>query len=111
MADGLLDTQPVPPIASYTPAQAAPAPATSTGYTPTPYTSTGYQATPYAVPDSGLVQNQVKDIVGQDSPLMEQAKTRAAQTMQSRGLLNSALAIQAGQEGVISSALPIAQAD
>ena len=91
----------IPPVANYTPAIGTAGQATSTGFTPTPY----------AVPENGLVQNRVLSLVGQDSPLMQQARTRALQEKNSRGLVNSSLAITAGQDAVIGQALPIAQAD
>jgi hypothetical protein len=100
MATGILAT-PVPPIQGFTPAEGVSVPWTATGYTPTPYT----------VKPESLVQEQVKNIVGADSPLMQQARTKASQTMNARGLLNSTLNTQAGQEAVISQALPIATAD
>jgi len=73
--------------------------------------ATGYQATPYQVSDQGLVQSRVKDIVGEDSPLMQQAKGQAAIQMNSRGLLNSSLNTQAAQQAVIANAVPIATSD
>lgn len=50
-------------------------------------------------------------IVGEDSALMQQAKQRAMQEMNQRGLINSSLAVGAGQQAVIAQALPIAQQD
>jgi hypothetical protein len=93
--------QPIAPVTGYTAA---------TGQAGTA-TATGYNATPYEVSAGGLVQNQVKDIVAEDSPLMQQARVHAAQQMNARGLLNSSLNTQAGQEAVISQALPMAQAN
>jgi hypothetical protein len=110
MPSGVLE-QPIPPVADYNPALAVPSTVTSTGYQSTPYTANTYQATPYAVPEQGMVQKQVLDIVGKDSPLMQQARTKANQVMNARGLLNSTLNTQAGQEAVISQALPIATSD
>jgi hypothetical protein len=92
---------PVAPIASYDPAQA----------TAQQALAKGYAATPYVVPEKGLVQNQIKDIVQNDSPLMQQARATALQTMNQRGLANSSLNTQAGQQAVLTTALPIAQAD
>jgi hypothetical protein len=63
------------------------------------------------VPDAGLVQQRVKEIVGEDSPLMQQARVRAMQTMNERGLVNSSLNTEAGQNAVIAQSLPIATAD
>ena len=80
-------------------------------YKPGMATSTGYQATPYKVEPQGLVQNQLRDIVAQDSPLMRQAARISQQKMNDRGLVNSSMAVGAGHEAVISQAAPIAQAD
>lgn len=91
----------IPPVAGYTPVAGAVAPASSQGYTPTPYT----------VPEQGTVQKQIMDIVAADSPLMQQARQNAIQQMQQRGLLNSSIAVGAGEQAVISQALPIATSD
>jgi len=57
------------------------------------------------------VQSRVKSIIGEDSELMQQAKQRAQQEMNQRGLVNSSIAVGAGQQAVIAQALPIAQQD
>jgi len=82
-----------------------------TGYTPAQATSSGYTPTPYTVTPSATVQEQVKSIVGNDSPLMQQAASIANQKANDRGLLNSSLGIGAAQNAVIAQALPIAQQD
>lgn len=87
---------PIPPVANYTPAQ-------GTAVTATPV------ATP--VPAEGLVQNRIKSLIDEDSPLMQQSKAIAADKMNERGLLNSSLNTTAGQQAVIAAALPIAQQD
>jgi hypothetical protein len=94
-----------PPSATVPPAPPAPT------YTTTPTTATGYTATPYTVPNEATVQERVKSIIGEDSALMQQAETRARQEAQARGLVNSSLAVGAGQQAVIAQALPIAQQD
>lgn len=58
-----------------------------------------------------LVSNQVNKIMSADSPLLQQAEGRAKVAANSRGLLNSSMAIQAGQGAVMDRAVPIAQAD
>jgi hypothetical protein len=58
-----------------------------------------------------LTSTNVNKIIGQDSPLMQQAQTRALEQMNGRGLLNSSLAVGAAQGAVIDRATPIAQAD
>jgi hypothetical protein len=47
------------------------------------------------------VQNQLKGIIEANSPLMQQARTNALQAMNQRGLVNSSMAIGAGQDAVI----------
>lgn len=54
---------------------------------------------------------QLNSIISQDNPLMQTAKTQAIQQANDRGLINSTMAGQAGQQAVIQTALPIAQAD
>lgn len=80
-------------------------------YKPGLATSTGYQATPYKVEPQGLVQTHLKNIVQDDSPLMQQASRIATQKANERGLVNSSMAVGAAQDAVISQAMPIAQAD
>lgn len=57
------------------------------------------------------VAAQVDKIIRQDSPLSQAARTSAAQAANARGLGNSSMAVQAGEQAVINSALPIASAD
>jgi hypothetical protein len=78
---------------------------------PASYTPTTAVGKDWTVDTNQKVQDQLKTIVGADSPLMQQAKTQAMQQMNARGLLSSSMAIGAGQEAVIKQALPIAQAD
>lgn len=80
-------------------------------YKPGLATSTGYQATPYKVEPQGLVQTHLKNIVQDDSPLMQQASRIATQKANERGLVNSSMAVGAAQDAVIGQAMPIAQAD
>lgn len=58
-----------------------------------------------------LAQEQLRRITDENGPLMQQAAARAAQTANSRGLMNSSLAAQGGQEAVISAATPLALQD
>lgn len=57
------------------------------------------------------VQGQVKNIIDADSPLMQQAETRALQQSNSRGLINSSMAVGAGQAALYDAAVPIAASD
>lgn len=80
-----------------------PPPAQATPSTPT--------AVPFTVAPNATVASNVKSIVDADSPLMQQAATRAAGQANARGLLNSSQAVGAGQAALYDAALPIAQAD
>lgn len=63
------------------------------------------------VTPKATVSGQIKSLIDQNSPLMQQAQTSALQQMNGRGLLNSSMAIGAGQDALYKSALPIAQQD
>lgn len=58
-----------------------------------------------------LVSTQLGKVMAADSPVLQQAEGRAKVAANSRGLLNSSMAIQAGQGAVLDRAMPIAQAD
>ena len=100
-----------PSAASTIPPATAPPTPTIPPYTPATATGSGYTATPYTVAPNQTVQDQVKQIVGKDSPLMQQAATIAKGKMSERGIINSSIGIEAGQNAVIAQALPIAQQD
>lgn len=103
----------------------APTPGTPTTINPTGLINTtpaGY--TPEALPDAAqttaanwavdtpqTVQGQLAGITESGSPLMQRAETRAAQQANRRGLINSSMAVQAGQAALYDAALPIAQQD
>lgn len=57
------------------------------------------------------VAGRVNSLISSGSPLMKTAQTRAAQMANARGLKNSSLGVQAGQQAVIETATPIATAD
>ena len=97
----------------YKPAEIAqsPIPTIST-VAPTPTISTvAPTAVTGAVNDSMLVEKRLNGLLSADSPLIQQARAKAAQVANSRGLLNSALAAGMGEEAAISQALPIATTD
>lgn len=94
--------QPIPPVASYTPVAGQAGSATSTGYTATPYN---------VDPLKGTVAGQMKGLLEQESPYLQVARTHAREAMNERGLINSSIAISAGEKAAIESALPIATAD
>ena len=81
--------------------------AATTGYTP--------QATPtgkaWDITPDQTVAGQVKGLIAQGSPLYEQLESRALQKKNERGLINSSMAVGAGQSALYDYALPIAQAD
>jgi hypothetical protein len=57
------------------------------------------------------VSGQLNDLLSQDSKYMQSAKANANEKMNSRGLINSSMAVGASQKAAIDSALPIAQQD
>lgn len=58
--------------------------------------------------EDDTVQTQLKGLLDKNNPLLKQARTRAKQFSNRRGLLDSTLAAQAGEEAALSVALPIA---
>ena len=62
-------------------------------------------------PTAGLVSNNVNSLIDQNSPLMQRAAAKANEQANSRGVLNSSMAIGDAQNAVIANALPIAQSD
>ena len=76
-------------------------------------TYTGAQATAanWDVQPNQTVQGQVKAIIDENSPLMQQAETRSLQKANARGLMNSSIAVGAGQSALYDAAAPIAAAD
>ena len=75
------------------------------------YTADSGSTSDWSVDNNMKVSGQLQGILAANSPLMQQARTNALQQMNNRGLLNSSMAIGAGQNAVIQNALPIAQAD
>jgi len=106
------DLTATPTTTGYTAEQAG-----STGYTAQNQTANVYDAATRnasnwnLTPEQQTVQGQLQGIIASNSPLMQQAQTTALQQMNKRGLLNSSMAVGAGQQAVISQALPIASAD
>lgn len=106
-----------PPPATPTPGGGLLSPTTPSGSAPTPQapvpqaTATTYDPIKQTVSDKSTVQNQVANIVSSGSPLNTLAETAANKAVNRRGLLNSSIAVGAGQEAVLKSALPIAQQD
>lgn len=75
-------------------------------------TMPAYQAeTPQVQQSTETTQGQLTSILSGDSPLMQRARTIAAQQSNARGLLNSSMAAEAGTAAMIDRATPIANAD
>jgi hypothetical protein len=79
--------------------------------TPTLGQASQAAATDWVVDDKSTVSGQMTGLMAADSPYMQQAQTMAAQAANSRGLINSSMAVGAGTDAAIRSALPIAQQD
>ena len=65
----------------------------------------------YNVNNNMKVSDQIQGLIAAESPLMQQAENRAMQQMNQRGLLNSSMAVGAGQSALYDAAFPIAKAD
>ena len=88
----------------------------ATGYDAASRAATGYDAsqaglTNWNVAAPQTVQGQMTGILAANSPLLQQAKAASLDQMNQRGLVNSSMAVGAGEQAVIQSALPIAQQD
>lgn len=88
----------------------------STGYDAAKSTANTYDAeranlNKWAVDNPQLVQNQLANVLSMGGPLMDKAQTRASQQMQAKGLLNSSMAVKAGQAALYDYAVPIATTD
>lgn len=70
-----------------------------------------YKATTGTFNEATGVEGRVNRISASDSPLMQLAGTRAKQAANSKGLLNTSMAVGAAQNAVLDAATPIAQAD
>jgi len=57
------------------------------------------------------VQGQLSNILKTGNPIIDQARAAAMEAANARGLQNSTLAAQAGEEAAVQSALPIATSD
>lgn len=58
-----------------------------------------------------LVRNQLNQVLSDNSPYVQQARARASQAANARGMMNSSMAAQSGEEAAIGAAMPIAQQD
>jgi hypothetical protein len=93
-------------------APASPSAAPATPGTTTPGAATSYTPALNTLnPGTDTVEGRVNNIVKSGSPLIEQARTSAAQTANARGLLNSSIAVGEGEKAALNAALPIASQD
>lgn len=60
------------------------------------------------VPEEDSVSTKLNQIMGQDSPLMDQARTQGLKLANRRGLLNSSIATGAGVNEMLKAAVPVA---
>jgi len=112
ITSGLIDTPLAPPVTAIpgtvanTDGTTFPAVAPPTGQAAT------YTAGQRAVdPAKETVAGQMQGLIQDNAPLMQMARTGAKQQMNSRGLLNSSMAISGADQAAYAAALPIAQAD
>lgn len=101
------------PIMSLTTAQPASLATANTTTVPTipQTTATTYSPNTINVSPQSTVSGQLDTLLKSGSPIMQTAETQATQAANSRGLMNSSMAVQAGRQAVINSAMPIAQQD
>ena len=59
----------------------------------------------------GTVEGRTDSIIAADSPLMQRAAAKANETANSRGLINSSMAVGSAQNAVLDAAAPMAAAD
>lgn len=57
------------------------------------------------------VQGQLDGLMKSDAPFLQQARTRATQAANQRGLVNSSMAVSAGEAAAYDAALPVAAKD
>jgi len=75
------------------------------------YDAAQAQASTVQPGSNATVQGQLATVLDKGGPLADRATTRAAQAMNGKGLLNSSIAVSAGQSALYDAALPIAQQD
>lgn len=67
--------------------------------------------TQMTVNQNSTTSGQLNNLLAGDSPYIAQARARAAQQSNARGLINSTMGAQAGEAAAINAAMPIAQSD
>lgn len=114
---GLMDAYTVPnantaqvgDIGAATAASAAPVDASRANASD--YKATDAKASTWTPDENSTVQGQIRNVIAEDSPLMQQAATRGLQQANKRGLMNSSMAVQSGQAALYDAAMPIATQD
>lgn len=99
---------PMAPLASTpaaTPPATQPAPASPSGVAQL-QAPQAWNVTP-----AQTVEGRIASIISSNNPIIQQARDRALQTANSRGILNSSMAIQASDNAAYAAATPIATAD
>lgn len=85
--------------------------------TPPPRTAQAYTApmlgnpTPWNVTPEQTVEGRIQSIINPNNPIIAQARTRANEAMNQRGLMNSGMAISAAEDAAYTAAIPIATTD
>lgn len=69
------------------------------------------EITPWNVTSDQTVQGRIQNVIGENSGLIQQARTRGMETANARGLLNSSIGQTAADSSVYNAALPIATSD
>jgi hypothetical protein len=67
--------------------------------------------TPWNVTPDQTVESRIQSIINPNNPIIQQARSRAQQSMNNRGLLNSSIANSAADSAAYDAAIPIATAD
>jgi hypothetical protein len=78
---------------------------------PVTYSAASASASTWNPDANSTVQGQLTKVLDAGGPLMDRATTKAKQGMGERGLLNSSIAIGAGQSALYDAATPIATSD
>jgi hypothetical protein len=65
----------------------------------------------YTPGEDAFVSNQLTKLLTSGNPYLERARTKALAGANRRGLLNSSMALGAGEAAAIDAAMPVAQAD
>lgn len=80
----------------------------ATAQTPADLAPIAPASTKSVVDPMETTRGQITDLLSANSPYLQQARDRATRYSASRGLQNSSIAAQSGEEAAISAALPIA---